>query len=242
MAKQTSKTAYSFGNNLIYMLKNMWAHSRRYTFMAFFQAPFGVLEALLTIYLSQAVVSAVTQALEPLEVLAQTALIGAALLLCACVKKYMYAHMEPFMLDHDIRYNLMLFQHTISADYEAMESPEGLNQMAQALKNNGSDTSPTRIVVKTMSSFLENSIGIVAYGGILASLSPWILLTVSVTTIGSFLLMRRTPTGLTATRAAGWAPTGGWHMCGIDLPTFPRPRTCGCTACPAGFAACSTRL
>ena len=52
MAKQTSKTAYSFGNNLIYMLKNMWAHSRRYTFMAFFQAPFGVLEALLTIYLS----------------------------------------------------------------------------------------------------------------------------------------------------------------------------------------------
>ena len=28
-------------------------------------------------------------------------------------------------------------------------------------------------------------------GGILASLSPWILLTVSVTTIGSFLLMRQ---------------------------------------------------
>ena len=95
------------------------------------------------------------------------------------------------MLDHDIRYNLMLFQHTISADYEAMESPEGLNRMAQALKNTDSDTSPTRIVVKTMSSFLENSIGIVAYGGILASLSPWILLTVSVTTIGSFLLMRQ---------------------------------------------------
>ena len=103
-----------------------------------------------------------------MAVLAQTALIGAALLLCACAKKYLYAHMEPFMLDHDIRYNLMLFQHTISADYEAMESPEGLNQMAQALKNTGSDTSPTRIVVKTMSSFLENSIGIVAYGGILA--------------------------------------------------------------------------
>ena len=54
--------------------------------MAFFQAPFGVLEALLTIYLSQAVVSAITQALEPLAVLAQTALIGAALLLCACAK------------------------------------------------------------------------------------------------------------------------------------------------------------
>lgn len=147
------------------MLKNMWAHSRRYTFMAFFQAPFGVLEALLTIYLSQAVVSAITQALEPLAVLTQTALIGAALLLCACAKKYLYAHMEPFMLDHDIRYDLMLFQHTISADYEAMESPEELNRMAQALKNTGSDTSPTRIVVKTMSSFLENSIGIVAYGG-----------------------------------------------------------------------------
>ena len=29
------------------------------------------------------------------------------------------------MLDHDIRYDLMLFQHTISADYEAMESPRG---------------------------------------------------------------------------------------------------------------------
>ena len=36
MAKQTSKTAYSFGNNLIYMLKNMWAHSRRYTFHGLF--------------------------------------------------------------------------------------------------------------------------------------------------------------------------------------------------------------
>ena len=45
------------------MLKNMWAHCRRYTFMAFFQATFGVLEALLTIYLSRAVVSAITQAL-----------------------------------------------------------------------------------------------------------------------------------------------------------------------------------
>lgn len=37
MAKRISKTAYSFGSNLIYMLKNMWAHSRRYTFMAFFR-------------------------------------------------------------------------------------------------------------------------------------------------------------------------------------------------------------
>lgn len=215
------------------MLKNMWAHSSRYTFMAFFQAPFGVLEA---------VVSAITQALEPLAVLAQTALIGAALLPCACAKKYLYAHMDPFMVDHDIRYDLMLFQHTISADYEAMESPEGLNRMAQALKNTGSDTSPTRIVVKTMSSFLENSIGIVAYGGILASLSPWILLTVSVTTIGSFLLMRQNSDGAYRNKGRWWAPTGGWHMCGIGLPTFPRPRTCGCTACPAGFVACSTRL
>lgn len=88
------------------------------------------------------------------------------------MKKYMYAHMEPFMLDHDIRYNLMLFQHTISADYEAMESPEGLNQMAQALKNTGSDTSPTRIVVKTMSSFWRTALALWPMGGFWPASAP----------------------------------------------------------------------
>lgn len=146
------------------------------------------------------------------------------------------------MLDHDIRYNLMLFQHTISADYEAMESPEGLNRMAQALKNTDSDTSPTRIVVKTMSSFLENSIGIVAYGGILASLSPWILLTVSVTTIGSFLLMRQN---------SDWAYRNKGRWLGADRrlayvrdrsADFSQAKDLRLYGMSAGFAACSTRL
>lgn len=147
------------------------------------------------------------------------------------------------MLDHDIRYNLMLFQHTISADYEAMESPEGLNQMAQALKNTGSDTSPTRIVVKTMSSFLENSIGIVAYGGILASLSPWILLTVSVTTIGSFLLMRQNSDWAYRNKGPllGRRPAAG--ICaGSICRLFPGQGPAAVRHGPAGFAACSTRL
>ena len=91
-------------------------------------------------------------------------------------------------------------------------------------------------MVKTMSSFLENSIGIAGpMGGILASLSPWILLTVSVTTIGSFLPMRQN---------SDWAYRNKGRWLGADrrlayvrdrsAELFPGQGTCGCTACPAG--------
>ena len=108
MAKQTSKPLILSATPPQFAEKHVGAQQAIHVHGLFWRV--GVLEALLTIYLSQAVVSAVTQALEPLEVLAQTALIGAALAL-RLREEYMYAHMEPFMLDHDIRCNLMLSAH-----------------------------------------------------------------------------------------------------------------------------------
>jgi ABC-type multidrug transport system fused ATPase/permease subunit len=190
MEKQRNKPSYSFGGNLCFLCKNMWSHSKGETLLCFLCAPFGVIGSFLGIYLSQAVVRAVTEGQGPQAVLTRIGWIGLALLLCRLMQQAMDSNTEPFMLCHDLYYHQMIMDRYLAADYAAMESPHGQNRMSKALENTGKDGGGARMVVEILLSLLENALGFFTYAGMILSLSPWILLAVSASTLGSFFLMR----------------------------------------------------
>lgn len=184
------KTSYSFLSNMKYLLANMWKMQKKTTVFVFLRAPFVVLIPFLSIYLSKEVVSAVTAGSTVEDVFITIGTISAGLILCGICEKYLSAALQRFLMMTDLHWQIVLFDKTLSMDYENLENPDGLTKLSKAMGNCGSDQSNTRIVAETVSSFVSNIIGIVSYAGLLITLSPWVMLMIIITTLAGFYLLK----------------------------------------------------
>ncbi len=187
---KNKKTPYSFLSNMRYMLSDMWKRQKKMTLLMFLRAPFIVVTPFLGIYLSQEVVKAVTAGQTVTSVLLTVTVISLVIIFCSVCEKYLTSAMQRFLMTTDVHWQMMLFDEMISMDYENIENPEGLTKFSKAMGNCGNDGSNTRIIAEVISSFISNLIGIVSYAIILTSLSPWIMLTVIVTTLADFFLLK----------------------------------------------------
>lgn len=184
------KTSYSFLSNMKYLLTNMWKMQKKTTVFIFLRAPFVVLISFLGIYLSKEVVSAVTAGSRVEDLLITIGTISAGLILCGICEKYLSAALQIFLMMTDLHWQVILFDKTVSMDYENIENPDGLTKLSKAMGNCGGDQSNTRIVAETVSSFVSNMIGIVSYAGLLMMLSPWVVLIIAITIIAGFYLLK----------------------------------------------------
>ncbi len=187
---KNKKTPYSFLSNMRYMLSDMWKRQKKMTLLMFLRAPFIVVTPFLGIYLSQEVVNAVTAGQTVISVLLTVAVISLVIIFCSVCETYLTSAMQRFVMMIDVHWEIMLLDKMISTDYENIETPEGLTKFSKAMGNCGNDGSNTRIIAEVISSFVSNLIGIVSYAIILTSLSPWIMLTVIVTTLADFFLLK----------------------------------------------------
>lgn len=192
MEKTKAKSPYSMRNNLAYVLKNMWKCSKGMTAIIFLKAPFVVGSSFLGILLSKQVVEAVASGWSAENLMKTIFLTSFLLLLCGGIVQYLSSQLTRFTMVVDIDYIMKLMWKCIFSDYETMESPSGQTSMSKAKENVGGSNSSSRMVADTLSSFWVNIIGIISYALLLFTLSPWILLTVSATTIACFFFMRVT--------------------------------------------------
>lgn len=180
------KTSYCFLSNMKYLLTNMWKLQKKTTVYIFLRAPFVVLIPFLNIWLSKEVISAVTMESTVEDVLITIGIISTVLIVCGICEKYLTAVLYRFLMMTDLHWQMILFDKTISMDYENLENPKGLTKLSKAMENCGNEQSNTRIVAETVSSFVSNIIGIVSYAGLLITLSPAIMLVVIFTTTTGF--------------------------------------------------------
>lgn len=184
------KMPYSFLSNMNYLFRNMWQTEKKLTLFIFLRAPFIVIIPFWGIYLSREVVSAVAAGSTVKSLIVTISMISLGLIICGICEKYLTAALRKFLMMTDSHWQIMLFEKTVSMDYENLEKPDGLTKLSKAMENVGTDRSSTRIVAEEFSSFVSNVIGTVSYAGMLSLLSPWIILVVAATIVAGFFLLK----------------------------------------------------
>ncbi len=189
-AKQ--KLKYSFWNNVKFMLGKMWYWDRKTTILTFLRAPFIVAIPFLGLVLSRTVVSSVGSGADMSNIAVSILLLCAATAACMVILNYLNGQNRRMEFINDFKYQEIITEASIAHDYEYNESPKGLSDGIKALMNCGSDQSGARKAIDTLSSFIGNMIGLVSYAAVIFMLHPMILLTICVTTISSYFIMKCT--------------------------------------------------
>ena len=191
MNNKKEKMKYSLWSNLRFIFDIMWGKNARMTVLTILRAPFIVVIPLLGIYLSQMTVSLIESGNSLNSIAANIAALCGFTALCMVILNYLNVQNRRMEYVNSNTYQLMIFSAMMSHDYEYNESPKGLSDAKKALDNCGSDNSGGRRAMDTISSFLGNCIGIISYAAVIISLSSWIFIIISSTTIVSYLLLRR---------------------------------------------------
>ncbi len=185
------KASYPFLSNMKYLFAGIWHVQKRATVIILLRAPLLVVISFLGIYLSKEVVAAVSAEKTVEELLWTIAIISGGILFCSVCEKIFYAIMYKLLMAADLHWQMILFEKTVSMDYENLENPDGLTKLSKAMGNCGSEDSVTRIAAEVFSSLFSNVIGIITYSATLSVLSPWITLVVTVSTLSGFFLLKQ---------------------------------------------------
>lgn len=124
---------YSFFSNMKYLFTNMWKTQKRMTFFLLLRAPLLVVIPFLEICLSREVINAVTAERSATSILLTIGVISFGLILCGICEKYLSAALHKFVMMTDLYWQFLIFDKTVSMDYENIENPDGLTKMSKAM-------------------------------------------------------------------------------------------------------------
>ena len=192
MKQEKKKSSYSFLNNMKYIFTNMWKWQKSGMIFAFLCSPLQVLTPFLGIYLSMAVVGAVTENRPAEEVLAAILLISVIITIASIARIFFSTQVEKSMHVHDVQYSTEILDKVLRCDYENVESADGLTRLSKAFENVGMDQSGARQITNLFSAIPANIIGVVSYSIILFYLSPLIMLTVTMLSLTGVFTIKMT--------------------------------------------------
>ncbi len=190
--KAKQKLKYSFWSNVKFMLGKMWHWDWKTTILTFMRAPFIVVLPFLGLMLSRTVVSFVGSGADMSKITVSILLLCAATAVCMVILNYLNGKNRRMEFINSFKYQNIITEASLAHDYEYNESPKGLSDGIKAIMNCGNDQSGARKAIDTLSSFIGNMIGLVSYAAVIFMLNPLILLTICVTTISSYFIMKRT--------------------------------------------------
>ncbi len=185
------KAKYSLISNINFVVGRMWKVSKGYTFLTFLSSPFTVITSFLAIYLSQQVVYAVEIGSDTTQLLTVIGLITLGVIVAGIVTAFSGMATDGFMLSFDTAISGEIIETFIENDYQINDSPKGLDRFSKAIENTNGDVCPTRRIPLVLSGIFANFLGIGSYATLLIALNPIIVLVVTITTIGTFWILKR---------------------------------------------------
>ena len=191
MNVEKQKLKYSFWNNLRFIFNNMWRWNARLTVLTMLRAPFIVIIPLLGLYISRTVVLFIESGADMSRIVAGIVTLCAVTMICMVILNYLNGQNRRMEYVNGNRYMHLIFNKLMSNDYEYNESPKGLSDAMKAIQSCGSDISGARKAIDTASSFVGNCVGLITYATLIITLNPLILLSICVTTVASYFLVKQ---------------------------------------------------
>ena len=176
--------------------------------------PALVVLPLLSIYLSKVVVEAVTTAADPLDFVLIVLLFSASIFLCNVIINVCDDILRSRSTLIRFRYINLCSEKIMDTDFANIESSEGQDKMKRAIKlmdamkaQNviGGRVEGAQQIVSQIAWLFSGMFGIIAYGAIIFSLSPYIILLILASTVAGYLVDKRFTDWLFSTRGI-WRP------------------------------------
>ena len=186
-----ARLKHSFWDNLRFMFGNMWRWNAGITALTMLRAPFIVVTPLLGIYLTRTVVSLLEEGAGAARLASGVAVICAATAACMVILNWLNAQNRRMEFINGNKYQYLIVDATMSHDYGYNESPKGLSDAMKAIMASGNNESGARRAIDVASGFVGNCIGLVSYAALIYMINPVILVTICVTSVCSYLLLRR---------------------------------------------------
>ena len=186
-----SKPSYSIGQNIVYVLKNLWHWDKKLFLMSAARIPALVILPFLAILMPKLVLDCLSAHVSPAYLTCVVALVTLGMGLCSVLGQYLGSKLYFSIAAIRINYLYWINLKTLDIDYENLEDPEGQKKNERAIEINWNDACGSQAIVEALVTLTANSFGFVLYAGILSSLHPLVIIILLTTTAMSFLAARR---------------------------------------------------
>ncbi len=214
MKKATDPPPYPPLKNIGFMLGMIARWDKAIFLLGALLIPALVVLPLLSIYLSKVVVEAVTTAADPLDFVLIVLLFSASIFLCNVIINVCDDILRSRSTLIRFRYINLCSEKIMDTDFANIESSEGQDKMKRAIKlmdamkaQNviGGRVEGAQQIVSQIAWLFSGMFGIIAYGAIIFSLSPYIILLILASTVAGYLVDKRFTDWLFSTRGI-WRP------------------------------------
>ena len=190
MAEKRSKPRYSTVQNVSYLLKSWWAWSRARLLFNFLLVPAEILLSLLGIAMAPAILNALSRGVTPMELCGVILAFTAGLCACTALKHAVEGSERTAANTNRLRLVEKLCGRIMTCDYAQLEDAEARAQLNRAFTFVRSNHSGGEEVVHNVVKITLDAVGLVFYGAMLCTLTPWLLVLLAGLAVVSFLAGR----------------------------------------------------
>ena len=181
------KPKYNLFGNIAYALRNIWRWDK--AFYAFFipSIPLNILLPLAGIYFPKLVIDIIENK-QPIPTMISVILIYFGLLFFArLIYNFCQTRLQMRRYNVSHHYQVMIAEKHMRTDYSNTDNPEINQKYSNAMNDACSGNCAAEFIWESLLYFFINILGVTAYGGIIGSLSPLILILLIISTTITYL-------------------------------------------------------
>lgn len=182
---------YTTGQNMVYLIKNLWRWDKVLFFLSTLQGPMNVLIAVIAIFMPKIILDGVVAG-DSIERLIGNLLLPLGGLICfsvlsAAFSQWVWIRKIIFRM----KYSVKLTEKSLYTDYENIDGATGQERYSLASMATNSNDSATEKAVLVLVSLISNVVGCLLYAGIVYTLHPLIVLFVILSAVINLFIGKR---------------------------------------------------
>lgn len=211
---------YGIFDNLKFVLIHIWKWDKAVLLFIAISAAAGALLPLAGIYLPKIVIDLVSQQASTGKLITIVLSFTMAMAAMNMLNKYADGYVNASAMANRMRYLFMSNTKAMTCDYENIESAAGQHLRDKLNAAINSERGGPQMILRILPTFASSLAGIVLYGSVLSTLSPWILILIICTSFVNYAVLRRITRILEKFRDAYSKMIGKFYYVGIRLQDF----------------------
>jgi len=186
--RKLQRPTYRFGQNTAYMISLAWRRRRSLVLLGLTMTVVSILLSLTQLFIVPSIISAVEAKVSVAELTVIIFMFTAALMILGAAKAYLTSCSQFGRIEVRLMIGAMIQNKSLTMSYPDIEDQDVQKKMDKASMLVNSNTASTEAIWTTLSNLLKNVTEFIIYISLLATLDPFMIIAVVVTTLVSFLV------------------------------------------------------
>ena len=167
------KQKYSIWQNAWFVIKDFWGWQKKLVVMGIIRIPLVIILPLVVALIPKVIIDIMEQGGGAPQLVVAIPVMTVIAIFLYCTEKVASLWVDDSYMRARYRYLIRINEKTMDMDYELLSSAKGKILRARALRM--LENQAATIFEGMLVALLSNCLGLISYGGVLATLNPWIL-------------------------------------------------------------------